>query len=207
MALDLEEQEQLDEFKAWWDKNGKMLTNAIIIGLIAFAAWEGYQAWKQKKSSEASNIYQILVTTDTSKSDEIKLQSTKLIDNFSGTPYAGRAAVYAAKASYLNKDVAGAKTQLEWAINNAKEPSVSAIASIELAGILYENKEYDAANNVLNNIKDPGFSGLKDNMLGDILLAQNKTAEAKKLFESALKNLDHQGKLYQLTKQKLESLG
>ena len=35
MALDLEEQEQLDEFKAWWDKNGKMLTNAIIIGLIA----------------------------------------------------------------------------------------------------------------------------------------------------------------------------
>jgi predicted negative regulator of RcsB-dependent stress response len=207
MALDLEEQEQLDEFKVWWDKNGKMLTNAIIIGLIAFAAWEGYQSWMQKKSSEASNIYQTLVTTDPSKSNEIKLETAKLVDNYSGTPYAGRAAVYAAKANYQNKDIAGAKAQLEWAIKNAKEPSVSAIASIELAGILYESKDYDAANKVLNNIKDPGFTGLKDNMLGDILLAQDKTDEAKKSFENALKNLDHQGKLYQLTKQKLESLG
>jgi predicted negative regulator of RcsB-dependent stress response len=207
MALDLEEQEQLDEFKAWWDKNGKMLINAIIAGLIAFAAWQAYQSWVHKKAAEASNIYQTLVTTDTSKSSEIKLQSTKLKDNYSGTPYAGRAAVFAAKASYINKDIADAKTQLEWAIINAKESSVSAIASIELAGILYENKEYDAANKVLNDIKDPGFDGLKDNMLGDILLAQNKPEEAKKVFEKALQNLDQQGKLFRLTKQKLESLG
>jgi len=207
MALDLEEQEQLDEFKAWWDKNGKLLINAIIIGLIAFAAWQAYQSWTHNKAAEASNIYQTLVTTDTSKSSEIKLQSTKLKDNYKGTPYAGRAAVYAAKASYISKDIADAKTQLEWAIKNAKESSVSAIASIELAGILYENKEYDAANKVLNDIKDPGFYGLKDNMLGDILLAQNKPEDAKKAYENALKNLDHQGKLFRLTQQKLESLG
>jgi predicted negative regulator of RcsB-dependent stress response len=207
MALDLEEQEQLDEFKAWWDKNGKMLINAIIAGLIAFAAWQAYQSWVHKKAAEASNIYQTLVTTDTSKSSEIKLQSTMLKDNYSSTPYAGRAAVFAAKASYLNKDTADAKVQLEWAIKNAKESSVSAIASIELAGILYENKEYDAANKVLNDIKDPGFYGLRDNMLGDILLAQNKPEDAKKAFEKAMQNLDHQGKLFRLTKQKLESLG
>ncbi len=207
MALDLEEQEQLDELKAWWNKNGKIMTNLVIAGLIAFSAWQGYQYWMQKKATEASNIYQKLVTTDTSKASEIKLLSTQLMDNYSRTPYAGRAAVFAAKSSYLNKDIVNAKTQLEWAAKNAKEDSVQAIANLELAGIMYENKEYDTANKVLNTIKDAGFAGLKDNMLGDIFLAQNKTDEAKKAFASALNNLDHQGKMYQLTKQKLESLG
>jgi predicted negative regulator of RcsB-dependent stress response len=38
-------------------------------------------------------------------------------------------------------------------------------------------------------------------------LAQGKNAEAKKAFERAMNNLDVQGKMYQYTQQKLESLG
>ena len=34
MAYDLEEQEQLDEFKAWWKKNGSMAINLVLAGLV-----------------------------------------------------------------------------------------------------------------------------------------------------------------------------
>jgi predicted negative regulator of RcsB-dependent stress response len=207
MAYDLEEQEQLDEFKAWWKKNGKMATNLALALLVAYAAWQGYGYYQNKKSTEASGLYQALVVTEPTKMAEIKAQSAKLMEDFSGTPYAGRAAVFAAKANFAANDSKSAKSQLEWAIKNAKESAVKAIAGLQLAGILYEEKSYDEANKVLAAISDKGYEGLKANLQGDVLLAQGKQAEAKKAYQTALENLDEQGKLHQYTQQKLESLG
>ena len=207
MAYDLEEQEQLDEFKAWWKKNGSMATNLVLAALVAYSAWQGYHYFQNKKSIEASTLYQTMLTTDPAKVGEIKTQSAKLMESFDGTPYAGRAAVYAAKANFAANDSKSAKSQLEWAINNAKESAVKAIAGLQLAGILFEEKNYDEANKVLAAITDKGYEGLKANMQGDVLLAQGKQAEAKKAYATALENLDVQGRLHQYTQQKLESLG
>ena len=207
MAYDLEEQEQLDEFKAWWKKNGSMAINLVLAGLVVYAAWQGYHYYQNKKAVEASELYQALVVTDINKTAEIKTQSAKLMDSFSGTPYAGRAAVFAAKANFSANDDKSAKSQLEWAVKNAKESAVKAIAGLQLASILFEEKNYDEAQKILSNISDKGYEGLKANMQGDVFLAQGKQLEAKKAYENALESLDAQGKLHQYTQQKLESLG
>jgi predicted negative regulator of RcsB-dependent stress response len=174
---------------------------------LSISAWQGYGYYQNKKSTEASGLYQALVVTEPTKMAEIKAQSAKLMEDFSGTPYAGRAAVFAAKANFAANDSKSAKSQLEWAIKNAKESAVKAIAGLQLAGILYEEKSYDEANKVLAAISDKGYEGLKANLQGDVLLAQGKQAEAKKAYQTALENLDEQGKLHQYTQQKLESLG
>ena len=44
MAYDLEEQEQLDELKAWWKRNGNMVTWGLIAVLAVFAAYQGWQS-------------------------------------------------------------------------------------------------------------------------------------------------------------------
>ncbi len=207
MAYDLEEQEQLDEFKVWWKKNGKLATNLVLAALVAYAAWQGYGYFQNKKAVEASALYQTLVVTEPAKTAEIKAQSAKLMEDFSGTPYAGRAAVFAAKANFAVNDSKSAKAQLEWAIKNAKESAVKAIAGLQLAGILYDETQYDEANKVLAAINDKGYEGLKANLQGDVLLAQGKQADAKKAYQIALEILDEQGKLHQYTQQKLESLG
>ena len=207
MAYDLEEQEQLDEFKAWWKKNGSMATSLVLAVLVAYAAWQGYGYYQNTKAVEASALYQTLVVTELTKTTEIKVQSAKLMEDFSGTPYAGRAALFAAKANFAAQDSKSAKLQLEWATKNSKESAIKAIASLQLAGILYEEKSYDEANKVLAAITDKGYIGLKANMQGDVLLAQGKKAEAKKAYQAALEGLDAQGKMHQYTQQKLDSLG
>jgi predicted negative regulator of RcsB-dependent stress response len=207
MAYDLEEQEQLDEFKAWWKKNGSMATNLVLAALVAYSAWQGYHYFQNKKSVEASALYQTMLTTDPTKVGEIKAQSAKLMEGFDGTPYAGRAAVYAAKANFAANDSKSAKSQLEWAIKNAKESAVKAIAGLQLADILFEEKDYDGAQKVLAAIDDKGYAGLKANLQGDVLLAQGKQAEAKKAYATALESLDVQGRMHAYTQQKLESLG
>jgi len=48
----------------------------------------------------------------------------------------------AAKANYQANEIKSAKAQLEWAIKNAKETSVSAIATLQLANIQAEEKDF-----------------------------------------------------------------
>jgi predicted negative regulator of RcsB-dependent stress response len=207
MAYDLEEQDQLDEIKAWWKKNGNMAINALLAVVVAYAAWQGYHYFQNKKALEGSTLYQNLVVLEPSKLAEIKTISANLMENYSSTPYAGRAAILAAKASLSAKDAKSAKAQLEWSIKNATESTAKAAASIQLGAILLEEKNYEAALKALSNDLDVGFLGLKEDLKGDILLAQGKQAEAKKAYQLALENLEKTGRMYQYTQQKLESLG
>ena len=207
MALDLDDQEQLDEVKLWWNKYGKLTINLVLAAIIAYAAWQGYQYFTHKQAVEASEIYQSLGQLDPIKSAEVKEMTDKLMADYAGTPYAGRAAVMQARSQFIAGDIDGAKTQLEWAKANANETPVKAIASLQLARILLDGKDYAAAEKALSGDFDSGYVGLKEDLQGDILLAQGKVDEAKKVYADALTNLDSEGRLYLFTKQKLESLG
>ena len=123
MALDLEDQEQLDEFKVWWNKNGKQAIALVLAIFIAYAAWQGYEYSQHKKATEASDLYQSMLQLDATKADLVKEAAAKLMDDYSGTPYAGRAAVFLAKSDFAADDIKRAKSQLEWAIAHAQETS------------------------------------------------------------------------------------
>ena len=207
MALDLDDQEQLDELKLWWNKYGKMTISLVLLALIIYASWQGYQYVQHKKAVEASEIYQSLGELDPSKVDDIKALSHQLATDYAGTPYAGRAAVLQARSQYIGGDIKGAKSQLEWAVVNATETSIKAVASLQLARVLLADKDYAGAEKVLSAKIDAGYIGLKDDLLGDVLLAQGKTVEAKERYTAAIANLDSEGRFYMLTKQKLQSLG
>ncbi len=207
MAYDLEEQEQLDELKAWWKTYGKLVSNLVIGLLVAYAAYQGWTYYQTKQAVNASTEYQALQVVDTNDTKSIQAKAAVLMEKYSATPYAGRAAVLAAKTNYEAKDTKSAKAQLEWAISNAKETSVSAIASLQLANILAEENNFDAALKVLEAKHDAGFDGLFLDLKGDVLLGLGKRDEAKAAYELALTKLDAQGRYRHLTQQKIDSLG
>jgi predicted negative regulator of RcsB-dependent stress response len=207
MAYDLEEQEQLDEFKAWWKLYGKMMSNIALAALVGYAVFQGWHYYQNNQAVAASTQYQELVVTDEKDLKAIQSKSAVLMDKFVATPYAGRAALYAAKANYQAGDVKSAKAQLDWTIKNAKETSVSAIAGLQLANILAEEKDFNGALKLLEAKHDAGFDGLFGDLKGDVLVALGKNSEAKVAYQQALSKLDAQGKYRALTQQKLEALG
>jgi len=207
MAYDLEEQEQLDEFKAWWKQNGKMVTSLLVAVLVGYAAFQGWHFYQNKQSVEASTQYQELLVVDEKDLKIIQAKSAMLMESFSGTPYAGRAALFAAKANYQANEVKSAKAQLDWSIKNAKETSVSALSSLQLANILAEEKDFEGALKLLNARHDAGFDGLFADLKGDVLVSLGKNVEAKEAYQQALTKLEPKGKFRALTQQKLESLG
>lgn len=206
MAYDLEEQEQIDEFKAWWKQNGKMLMAFLGTALLVYIAYLGWQNHVSKQSLEASNAYVALTALDPKDTKAIQTAAGTIMDKFAATPYAGRASLIAARISHDSKDNKTAKTQLGWATKNAKEDAVKAMAILQLAAIQLEDAAYDDALKTLTISHDKAFDGLVADMQGDVYAAQGKKIEAKQAYEKAITSLDPRSQYQSFTRSKLESL-
>lgn len=190
-VYDHEEQEQLEELKAWWRQYGNLVTSILVALALAAVAWQGWNWWQRKQSAEASGLYagvqQAAAQGDARRARELTGQ---LIDRFGSTTYATMAAMLSGKAQLLaasGGDPKTARAQLQWAIDNAKDEALRDLARLRLAALLLDDKAYDEALKQLATEPAsasfaPRFSELK----GDILLAQGKAAEAKAAYETAL---------------------
>jgi predicted negative regulator of RcsB-dependent stress response len=207
MALDLEEQEQVDELKALWKKYGDYITRGAIAFFVLYGLFQGWGYYQTKQSLGASELYQSITVMDEKNTKDIMQKSQSLMDEFSGTPYAGRAAILFAKASYAEGAKDKAKEKLEWASRHAKESATESIALIQLGQILLEEKKYDEALKKANAVDNEGYRGLSNDLKGDVLNAMGKKEDAKKAYLEALKRFGPKDPYARFTQEKLESLG
>ena len=56
-TLDLQEQEQLDEFKAFWKRYGNLITGLITACLLAYAGWNGWGWYQRDQAAKASAMF------------------------------------------------------------------------------------------------------------------------------------------------------
>ncbi len=207
-TFDLEEQEKLDELKAWWKRWG----NAVTIGIAAilFAA-AGYEYWKHhtvQQSAEASAYFdrmqQALQAGDKKLARET---GGALIDKFAKTPYATRAALQMAAINVTDRDAKSAKAQLQWVVEHTKEAAVRDMARLRLAGLLLDEKQYDSALAQLNAAHTEAFGPRFDDLKGDVYLAQGKHAEARSAYSASYAKLKETNPMRGLVEMKLDSLG
>ena len=207
MALDLEEQEQVDELKALWKKYGTYITRGAIAFFVLYGLFQGWGYYQNKQSLNASEAYQSIVVLDEKNTKEIMQKAESLMDNYGGTPYAGRAAILFAKASYAEGSKDKAKEKLEWASRHAKESATESIALIQLGQVLLEEKKYDEALKKANDVDNEGYLGLANDLKGDALSAMGKKEDAKKAYLEALKRFGPKDPYAKFTQEKLETLG
>ena len=96
--LDLEEQEQLAEAKAFWQRYGNLILTLLLVCALAFSGWQGWQYWQSRQALEASTLYETLskaVRENDAKG--VRDASGALLENYSGTAYAPMGALTSAK--------------------------------------------------------------------------------------------------------------
>jgi predicted negative regulator of RcsB-dependent stress response len=207
MAYDLDEQEQIANLKAWWAKYGNLSTWVVIAGLAAYAGWNGWGYYQRNQAAQASVLFDELQTAVGAK-DGAKVQrvASDIESKFGGTTYASLAALSAAKSFFDANDLKAAKAQLEWVVAHGNDEYKN-IASIRLAGVLLDEKAYDAAMKALVVAALPQFKADVEDRKGDILAAQNKLEEARSAYKAALEAADKNNPGRQLIQLKLESIG
>ncbi len=208
MAYDLEEQEQLAALKAFWAKFGNAITWALIIALASFA---GYNFWKNSKKSDsvqASQLYEEIKKPEVSKDVAKSLRvASDLQTKYGSTTYAAMGSLMAAKAAFDAGDMKGAKAQLQWVIDHGKETEMLALAKIRLAGVLLDEKAYDDGLKLLAGEFPEEFAAEVADRKGDILVAQNKIAEARTAYQAALSKMTDKSPLKQMVQLKLDAIG
>jgi predicted negative regulator of RcsB-dependent stress response len=207
-VYDLEEQEQLEDLKAWWKQYGKYVGAALSVIAVVIIAIQGWRWYQFNQAEQASVLYQA-VSQAARKDDVAKAKdpAMQMEDRFAGTAYAPRAALVYAKLLYDAGDRAGARAQLQWAIDHSNEDDLKTIARYRLAQALLDDKQYDEALRTLDVKTDEAFAAMVADLRGDVLLAAGKPAEAKAAYQLALAKLDPKSPYRAYIQVKFDALG
>jgi predicted negative regulator of RcsB-dependent stress response len=207
-AYDLQEQEQIDDLKAWWARYGGTITVALVLGALVVAGIQGWRWYTAKRAEDASVLYTAVSDAVRAK-DAAKAKDavSQITDRYSGTAYAPRAALMYAKMLYDAGDRAGAKAQLAWVVDHAVEDEIKAIARYRLAQVQVDEKQFDAALATLDAVHPPAFDGMFADLRGDALAAAGRVADARTAYETALSKLDAKSAYRNFVQVKHDALG
>ncbi|MGE5338344.1 MAG: YfgM family protein [Gemmatimonadota bacterium] len=207
MAYDLQEQEQLDSMKAWWEKYGNFILTTATVILLAVAAFNGWRWYERREAQQAAGVYdQLLKALDGKDANRQKELAGTIIERYAGTVYAPMAALQMATVYHDTGDSAAARAQLQWVIDKSGHQEYALIARVRLAGVLLDEKSYDEALKVLSGEVPRSHLTEFADRRGDVLVAQKKFDEARAAYKEALAAADPQNPLRNLIQLKLDSL-
>ena len=189
MPLDLEEQEQVDQLRAFWQKYRNLITGVVTAALFAYAGYSGYQWWRTSQASDASQLYEtMMVAINKGDKDQTLRAADDLQKQFSSTPYAAMSSLIAAKLASDAGDAKKATDYLRWAAKNSSDQGYVALAKLRLILQLIEQgaaQDLAEADAILKEKPVAGFEALWSERRGDWYLAQQNISEARKSYEAA----------------------
>jgi len=209
MALDLEEQEQVEELKAWWKQHGNLIVAVILAIAIAFAGWQGWRWYSASQAAQAAAVFDALAkAAQGGDAKALRDSAGTLIESYPRTLYASMGALVAARFHFDRNDSKSAKAQLQWVVDNAPSDDFRDIARLRLAAVLLDEKAYDEALKVLDAKHAAAYESQYAALRGDALLAKNQRDEARAAYKLALeKAAREQGGFRESVRMRLEALG
>jgi len=207
-VYDLEEQEQIEDLKAWWAQYGKYVSAGVVALAVVVLGVQGWRWYQGSQSQKASALYQA-VSQAAHGNDAAKAKdpASQLQTQYGGTAYAPRGAMLYAKLLYDAGDKAGAKTELQWVIDHASDEQLRTIARFRMAQIQLDDRQYDEALKMLDARTDDAFAPIYADLRGDILAAAGKNADARGAYQAALAKLDTKSTYRGFVQAKLDALG
>jgi predicted negative regulator of RcsB-dependent stress response len=207
MAYDLEEQEQIANFKAFWNRFGNLISWVLIIALGSYAGYNFWNSHQRGKAAEASGLYDGLVAAaEANDNAKVQRMAADIESKYDSTAYAQMAALAAARTAFDANDLKAAKAQLQWVVDHGND-EYKAVARLRLSGVLLDEKAFDQALAILNGDFLPQFAAEVQDRKGDVLVAQNKLAEARTAYQAALDKMDKKHPGRQIVQIKLEAIG
>ncbi|HEX2542806.1 MAG TPA: tetratricopeptide repeat protein [Caldimonas sp.] len=189
--LDLEEQEQLDQLKAFWKQYGNLITWVLILALGGYAAWNGWNLWQRDQGAKAGSLYDEL--DKAARAGDAALTTrifNDMKDRYPRATFTHQGGLVAGRLAADKGQLDAAKASLQWVVEHAAQDEYRAIARLRLAGLLLDEKKFDEALRQVDAVEAGTFAALAADRRGDILLAQGKPAEARSAYQKAWDAMD-----------------
>ena len=169
--LDLEEQEQLDQLKHFWNTWGTPISAVLLVVMGGLAAWNGYQYWQNRQASQAAALLDAVeVAAQANDQSRVEQAFADIKTKYAGTPQADMAGFALAKTMQEAGNLDAAKSALGWVAEQSSDAGYKAIAKLRLSSVLIEQKQFDAALQQLQGSFPPEFEGVAADRKGDVLM-------------------------------------
>jgi predicted negative regulator of RcsB-dependent stress response len=179
----------------------------IVIGVGGIG---GYNYWvhvQETTAAEASDHYTLMLEALEADADEkMQEQANILLADYDSTEYALLAHLALARMHVDNADFDAAAEALQLVIGSAAQQPLAYLARTRLAAVQLQSEQYAQAMATLTVEFPDQFSALVDELRGDALALQGKTAEAIAAYRKAQKG-DPQPANPEFLRQKLNDLG
>lgn len=181
------EEQQVEAIKRFWKENGVAIIVGAVLGLGGLYGWRYYNEQKIADQEQASAAYE--TTTQALTQDETGFsQAQAYIDDNSDTGYALLMAFKLAQQAIERKDLTEAAKHLSFAAANAQNDSIQAIANLRLARVQLEQEQLEQALLSLDKVTDEAFRAQRQEVKGDVYMAQQLFDKARAAYSSALED-------------------
>ncbi|TSA21616.1 MAG: hypothetical protein D4R70_03235 [Betaproteobacteria bacterium] len=211
-TYDLEEQEQLDEIKVWWQQYGKWVIAAVVAFVLSVAGWQGWQGWQGKQQQESAALFEQAVQARAgNNAAAVKQITAQIMDNYAGSGYATPAAWMVGQVNLEAKDTKSALAQFQFAFDHAQGAVMQDLARLRLAGLMFHTGDAEGALQTLEAAPADAYAALFGQLRGDVLVTLKRTAEARLAYQSALTAMDKANTkvdpIYAMIEMRLDALG
>jgi len=206
--LDLEEQEKLEELKAWWRQHGNLILMTIIAVALAVAGWGAWRWVQRNEAQQASQLYETLAAAvRAGDAKALRDAGGALTEGHPRTLHASMGALAAARFHFDRGELKSARAQLQWVIDRSASEDLRDMARLRLAALLLDEKEMDAALRLLEAKPLEAYAAQFAALQGDVLAAKQQPAEARAAYQRALEKAGEGGAFRDSVQMRLDALG
>lgn len=207
--VDKTDDEQVEDLKRWWEKNGKfviILLITVVASVVGGRAWQDFQSSKNETASAVFD--QVLDSMRAEKPDELAQSAGDLISKHADTQYAVMAALALAKNEVEKGELESAQQRLSWALENAESEDLKHVVRIRLARLQVGMGQHDASLKLVASVVDKhAFDALYAIVSGDAHFAGGNSTAAIESYQQAVKDTALAPQLRSAVQMKLDDLG
>ena len=187
MADHLQEEEQIDAIKQWWQENKVSVIGAIVLTLGGSFGWSQYQDYTSATAIAAADTYdEILLERASGESvDQLAILADTIRDENGSIAFAEFAALQVAAAAAEEGDFEQAQSELEKVMAGVEvDSTLGQLAQLRLAKVKAALGQEEAGIAILELGSD-SFPVSYAQVLGDIHLAAGREAAALEAYQTA----------------------
>lgn len=190
VEINASNKDEAEALKEWWKENGRSVVAGVLLGIAGILGWQQYGTYTQTRAEAASSQFQLLADAINRKdAAQAEQRAESLMVEFSATPYAPLAGLMIAKMKTDNGDLVGAQPNLQYAIDNAPDSAIEAVARSRLVRVRIATGDLPGAKAVMPNPVPLGFVAQFAELRGDIAAAEGRSEDARSAYAEALVNL------------------
>ncbi|CAF2092312.1 unnamed protein product [Rotaria magnacalcarata] len=213
----LNEDQQIEQIKGFFKKYGNQLVSGILVGAVAFSGYSFWQKKQQgsqqadaKKFEEVSQLASTLSLDASNQKalNEFMTKSNDLIESRPNGVYAVYSLLLQAKLAADKEDWVKAETLLSKIEQTSGVDShLQNLAKYRLALVQFQLNKLDAALKTADSLTTTAFAPSANELKGDILLVQQKTADAQKAYQAAYDEIAKRKEPRPLLVVKMQNIG